>query len=516
MSKKNRERKSHNRERLRDLGIADSNLSRAQKRQLMRDMSSVPTLVEIREEVADYSAASIIAGLGSQKTLEPFVVSRLVHEAAQSAGATPISADQLRVLGSRLMQVADPELIKRAGTDLTDGAMARMLPQQLIGQSDFLADIHRVLAVLAPETETGTIGRAAWRDLLGMELTDLIVGVMGMSGLIGPDGTIAVARLAQLPETVGDIMTRSISLLSADLDGIRRAVSDDERRLGADVIRGLGPLVRFPIIRLPDDGLVVPSRVHLESALSTAGLYIRLIRADASAMTRERTEAAGAAFEEYLQRIAAESLPDGWVVTDLDEDAEPHASRADFLLIPPDGNFVLVVESKTTLQALTAQLRPWDDRSLVDDLYQRAFDQVDASAKDLAGVDIPVFGLVVTLDRHVTTRLGGRTYVGVPIVAPAPTTPAASSRTPVRVISAQDFEDLVEVLACGVEDPAAFFAGFYDDGSSMNATEWIHSGLPDEVTEDSLTDRLRVGALRRLASGVDDDAVRAAVAAALG
>jgi len=125
MSKKNRERKSHNRERLRDLGIADSNLSRAQKRQLMRDMSSVPTLVEIREEVADYSAASIIAGLGSQKTLEPFVVSRLVHEAAQSAGATPISADQLRVLGSGRR----PPLGRR--DQILLAAASRLLPREL-------------------------------------------------------------------------------------------------------------------------------------------------------------------------------------------------------------------------------------------------------------------------------------------------------------------------------------------------------------------------------------------------
>ena len=372
------------------------------------------------------------------------------------------------------MQVADPELVKRAGTDLTDAAMARMLPQQLIGQSAFLADIHRVLAVLAPDTEDGPIGRAAWRELLGTELTDLVVGVMALRGLVGPGGMISLGQVTPLPATVRGVLSRSVDLLAANLEAIRQVVDADEKRLGANVIRGLGPLVSFPIIRLSDDRLVVPSRAHLEATLGTAGLNIRLVRADAVAKTRERTEAAGR-FEGYLQCIAAEGLPDGWVVIDLDEDAEPEAPRADFLLIPPDGSFVLVVESKTTLQALTSQLRPWDDHKLASDLYQGAFDQIDASARHLARDDVPVFGLVVTLDRHITTRLDGQTYVGVPIVAAAPTAPSAASQTPTRVISAQDLEDLIEVLASGPDDPVGYLATIYDDGSSMNTTERIGS-----------------------------------------
>lgn len=513
MSKRNRERKERNRQRLRDLGIAGSNLGRAGKRQLMREMSSVPTLANFREQLVVYSAESIIAALAAQQALEPFIVSRLVHEAALSPGNAEISVAQVMALGRRLMQVADPELVARAGTDLSDAAMARMLPQQLIGQSALMADVHRVLSVLAPDIEGGPVGRTAWRGLLGMELTDLIVAVMGMTGLIGPDGTIDNRGLAQLQPGLRDILSRSVDLLSADLEGVRQVARYEQGRLGADVIRGLGPLVQFPLVRLEDDRLAVPSRAHLVTTVSTAGLYIRLVRADAAARTRERTDAIGTRFEGFLQGIAAETLPDGWIVTDLDEGAEAGQSRADFLVIPPDSRFVLVVEAKTTLQSLNGQLRAWDDRSLVD-LYQRAFDQIEASAHPFVGSDTSVFGLVVTLDRHITTRVDGRTYVGVPIGDPATTTPSASSQTPSRLISSQDFEDLIEALASGVSDHGAFIKALYEDGSSMNMTERVRGGLPTEAAEGSLADRFRVEALRRLASSVDDDAVRAALSAA--
>ena len=98
MSKRNRERKDRNRERLRDLGLAGSNLGRTQKRQLLREMSNVPTVAEIREQAAAYSAASIIAGLGLQTSLDSFLVSRLVHEAALSSGGTPFARTNWRRL----------------------------------------------------------------------------------------------------------------------------------------------------------------------------------------------------------------------------------------------------------------------------------------------------------------------------------------------------------------------------------------------------------------------------------
>lgn len=514
MSKRNRERKARTRARMRDLGLTDANLSRTEKRQLRRHLSGVKTLLEIRAGLQQLSSASIIRQVACLDGLPPHIVSRVVHEAALINGDTEATAPQVRALANDLHNVADPAALARVGIDFSDHVTQRFLASQLIGQMPPLSDIHRILAVLAPDIEDGVLGRGGWRALLGMDLTDLIVGVIGMNGLVGPNGEMDAARLAQLPSSIGNILNRSVGLLSADVEGIRQVAAAEEERFGVDVIRGPGPLVQFPLVRLAEDRFVVPSRAHLDAAVSTAAFYIRLARADHAEKTRERSKAVGHAFDEYLQRIAADALTDGWIVVNLDEDAEGHVSKADFLLVPPAGDFVLVVESKTKLQVLDGQLRPWANQSLVE-FYQDAFDQIDASASPIASDGLPVYGLVVTLDRHITSRIGGRTVVGVPITEPASTTPSASSATPARVISAQDFEDLIESLAGGVEDPAGYISAICGDGSTMNATERIRAGRSGRGGSASLSERLHIAALERLASSARDGAVRAVLTAAL-
>ncbi len=498
---------------MQELGLAESNLDRSQKRRLVREMSRVKTLLEIRSGIQHLSAESIVRQVARLVDVPPHLASRAVHEAGLTSGDTDASEKNVRSLVRDLHNVADPAALARVGTDFSDHAVQRFLASQLIGQAAPISDLHRVLSVLATDTEDGVLGRAAWGDLLGMDLTDLILGVMGMPGLIATDGIIEPTKLSELPQSLVDIVTGSINLLGANLGDIRSIVQPEEDRLKEDVIRGLGPLVQRPLIRLEDDRVVVPSQAHLAAAVSTAGLYIRLLRADGADKSRARSGAVGVSFEGYLQAISSEALTHDWFVMDLDEGAEPDESRADLLLVPPAGDFVLIVESKTTLQALDGQLRAWENRRLVDDLYQPAFDQIDASARTFAEDDVPVFGLVVTLDRHITTRIDGRTYLGVPIGGVTPTTPSASSNTPSRVISAQDFEDLIEVLAGGAADPAVLRAALYDDGSSMNVTERIRGGSPSESTDGSLSDRLRVAALHRLATAVDDDALSATLRA---
>ena len=189
---------------------------------------------------------------------------------------------------------------------------------------------------------------------------------------------------------------------------------------------GLASLKTHPIIRLRDGRLVCPIPPFLSNVLSPVGLFIRAI-ADPGI----QHSVVGNMLGSYVGGRLHALKDAGWTVINIDERIAAKAknpSRADFVVIPPDGTAVVILEVKTTLQTRPARNGDIPALNVLSRKYEEALGQILSSIDrfgtsdklDLADVptDLPVYGLVVTMERHFTVNLGGVLYPGLPVVVP--------------------------------------------------------------------------------------------------
>lgn len=219
-------------------------------------------------------------------------------------------------------------------------------------------------------------------------------------------------------------------------------------------VNSAGPLVRAPIIEFEPGLYGSPSPDHITLQASPAALYLRLIRADSSDGGRERTKAAGEQFASYLRKWSIAELGPSWTVIDLDEyfDDDEHA---DILVISPSGKVAFLIEAKTTLQAANALMGDLKALSKMQELYQKARNQIDATHLLLAQhsdfaariKNCECFGLIVSLDVHQHTMRGETLHVGMPLLwHPDPPGGVPGGKIRSRLLQADDYEFLVSVV----------------------------------------------------------------------
>jgi hypothetical protein len=282
-----------------------------------------------------------------------------------------------------------------------------------------------------------------------------VLGVIGLCSAVERGPLSVEAYLAIDGEGETNEWTRAVvAQLAGDLPSLRRVAAEQEVRIGPDQLYEPGPLLALPLYLRPDGRIAAPAVDYLRLAASPPSLYIRLLRADGK-RSRARSAFVGERLQAHLMTYAVGAAGARWQVRDLDAEPRPGTKVADIAIWPEDRSFLVLVEAKANMQLFDAQLGHPDSREKMARLYQRSFNQIDATARGIgqngfladAPTDVAVFGLAVTFDLHLTTVIGGDTHVGVVLDYRQPQGPSATSMTPCRVLSAADFEAIADLLA---------------------------------------------------------------------
>ena len=243
-------------------------------------------------------------------------------------------------------------------------------------------------------------------------------------------------------------------------------------------------------------------------AASPPALYIRLARADHAESLRTRTKAAGDRFQSYLSEYTRHGAAPGWQVRDLDDEPKPPGKIADIVIWPDDETFVVIVEAKATLQKFDALLGHPKARQNSIALHQKSFGQIHETAQALgshgfvpdAPTGVPVFGLTVTLDLHLTSVIDDKTLSGVVLDYVPPTGPSATSPTPSRVVQAKDFEVLADLLAWAPPtDVRAVLTRLFDASHTRGVREILQNEFGNRLPESPPINPLIPQAFDRLA-----------------
>lgn len=520
MSQANRKKRAANASRRSHLDLTGGHLTRPERRRIERD-PTITTLAEIRVELAQFSRSGVMDMITSAPRDEPaFLVARLVREIAlgeHSGGRTP-SAAELHRLILRLGGLFDPTVANAVGGNFSEVAVGRISAPQMGPQRDHTASFHRIFEVFV-DPHDGVIGEQEWRRLLGgMSVPELILGVWTLSSVL-ERGPLDLASYHDAVPELEIIVRATAGLLTADLDVLREtagALSDT-----ADAIYPHGPLLGRPIYERDDGRVAAPSTPFVRLAASPPALYVRLLRADTKDGSRQRSDAVGRRFQSYLHRYLTAGATDQWQIRDLDSQPKPVGRVADIAIWPEDRSFVMIVEAKTTLQAFNALLGNEQSVSELVDLYQSSFDQIHATVEATgrdgflldAPTGVPVFGLTVTLDLHFTSVVNNRTLPGLVLdFYRTPTGASAGTPTPSRVIAAEDFEIIADLLAWAeTTDVLAVLENLFGSSNTRSAGIHLTAVFGDRLPDAPPMNPLVTGAFQTLAETTDHEPLRSAI-----
>lgn len=438
------------------LGVDQIDLRADLKRSLIREFDKAPLINEIRRELGQFSRwSSLEACAASGDRIPPLVLGRLVREIAASTqtGSRNMSLGQLMRLAKKMQQVLDPVVIDFIGQGrLHDVMITRFLTDNLPFHSNHRLAVHRTLNVMLDSNGPSLLDAEHWKQRLGLPLSNLMIGSMYFLNQAA-QGTFDVTRFRSQPSIpdVDAIVEGTLNALSCTLADLHHSAHIPE-----DDLYDLGPLASKPLIWIDEHQVVVPSPAHISIATSSTALYIRLIREDAAEKSRERSRLVGERFEQHLFEYASTSLRPDWTVRRLDQEPAPGGKIADIVLWPPDRSFVVIIETKVSLSLTQAQLGDHDKRNEAHKLYQKSFDQIGNSVRSIgrngflsgAPTDVPVFGLAVTLDNHLTSVVDDCTYFGLVLDYQPPGDPGAFCDVArCRVVNADNAEEFIDALA---------------------------------------------------------------------
>lgn len=516
MSAKNRQRRLDGARRRQALGLDRAQLPRRSRRRLEREMSSAPLLHEVREDIAQFSGVALLDLLTNSTHLDAtqFLTARLVSEVVRAAtdGQILPTPSDLKRLMAALLQVVDPVLIAKLGGDFAEHAITRTLAPQLHVQRNFVADFARVIGVLGDPDPRSPVGPNEWLELLGIRLEHYLLATMILANRLSAGPCDLAAYLALDPESSANKWVRTTAdLLSGDYLALRKS---GRANSAGDQLYELGPLLRTPIYRRSDGRLAAPAIDYVRLAASPPALYIRLIRADSASKNRNRSAAVGGRFKQYLFDYAVQSAAAGWQVRDLDQEPPSGDGLADIAIWPEDGSFLLIVEAKTSLQLFPAQLGDENKKARTVGLYQSAFNQIRATVASMgknqflsdAPTDVPVFGLAVTFDLHLTTVINGSSCMGIVLDYRLPDGPKASSSTASRVLECADFENIADTLAWArpAQVQRVLEHIFHEKSPARTAGKSIRATI-DKLPADLPLNPLTVKAFDQVASSIEEE-----------
>lgn len=520
MSRTNRERRESNDRRRVALGIDGSSLPRAARRSLERAMRGVPILDDVRHELAGFSVAALLELISRNPRQEPpFLIARLVREVVRTDGdgrRVPTESDLKRLL-SKLANLADPEITRNIGGNFPEIVLNRIAAPQLFEQREFLTEIPRVLSVLAEPDPSSMLGPAEWKRLLGLDLIQFVVGVKLLTGALEQGPLDLEAYLAiDGRDDVDDWVRSAVAILAGDLLAFKQvALTREQRCDSSDYHYDPGPLLELPIFRRADGLIAAPAVDYLRLAATCPSLYIRLIRADIAEGTRSRSGSVGSRLQAHLLEYAAGIAAAGWQVRNLDREPAPRGKVADIAIWPEDMSFLLVVEAKANLQAFEAQLgHAGKIRDAVANIYQKSFRQIDATVAAVnqngfladARVNVPVFGLAVTFDLHLTTVINENTYFGSVLDYRHPQGPYASSTNPCRVVSVDDFESIADILSWAepLQVLQVLSGVFKEKSPARTMRKIVFDQLSDSMPEQPRINPLIIRSFERTAASLTD------------
>lgn len=387
----------------------------------------------------------------------PHALAGLVRETAleRPTGTKEPSPDELLQLVQMFISLQDPWLISRIGIDLSQVVATRVLADQVLHQRNTARDIVRTAIVLG-EADVD------WPTLIGMSIEDWLVLVLWTSfmferhdGPLARDWLVAQAKSGIPP--IGDQLPILLGELCSDLELLAQHARALMDRMDADSkIRSPSPLRDRPIVELSTGSVVVPVKEYLDLALAPIGLYIRAIR-------DRKADAVGHSFQMYVLSYARAALdPEKWMIVDVDELELGASKRADVLIWPRGGVYVLILEAKSASQLLEVQLGSVEGRLAAVAHYRDWFDQTDETVGqfDVIRSQVPefptdpeVFGVAVTMERHLVGVRDGQTTATIGLV-PVSQEPAASpsTRAPARVVGMEDLEVLLDAADAGGTD----------------------------------------------------------------
>ena len=454
MSKKNVERKRRNREQARRLGLhgSDSDLPRAARRKLQRDLKNVEFREDFRRNLAKYDTTSVLtalADLAPHHERPVHAVARLAREALtiDLPGSQSMSTNDARRYLTRVHNLHDPKMTEDLGSGvIAETLLTRLLAEQVPVQRKPAEDWHRILSVLMVDDPGSPLGHEAWVSRLGLTLPALLLGAATLAEMLeGGRLNLRDFRAAYSSPEIQSVFEALFELLGATVDELRRVAK-------AGSLYDLGPLVQKPLLILEPNLIVAPSPTHVMIAVSLTGHYLRLIREQAG---EELSTVVGQRYEGYVESYARTALPsDQWTIRRLDEEPKPSGELTDLAIVPRDMSFVVFIEAKTTLSNVVAeQGGPDEHRQYETRVLGKAVGQLRNSIDSigqggfLEGVptDVPVFAFYVTMERVPTAVFDDDMYYGVPHRKPDRSGVNLGGRN-ISVRPCSDFEILLDLL----------------------------------------------------------------------
>lgn len=505
-------RKHERREHRAELGLNRLELPRPIRRQLARQFDKSRTLPQIGAQLAQYQRQSIVEAAAATGGAVPAVlIGRVIREASKCAshGRRAMSSGQFRRLANDLQHAADPSAFAHiAHGSVHDLMVTRTMTDSLPFNSRPHLSYHRSLSVLLDTGGDSLLDAESWERRLGVPLRALLLGSM-FFGSQRP-GVIDAAQLrrANASEDLRTLVESALTVLSAPVDELHHFA-----RSPGDDLYELGPLARTPLIWLDSKQLALPSPAHVPLATSLPGLYIRLLQEDSANKSRERSQLVGDRFSPYLLEYARAALSaDQWEVRAIDDEPPPKGKIADIAVWPVDRSFMVILEAKATLSLVQAMLGNPGKREAALQLYQESFNQVANTVRSQnsngfladAPTGVPVFGLTVTMDLHLTSVYDGTTYFGLVLGYKEPSTAGARCETaPCRVISADNAEELFDAMALlNSSESLGLLNHFLDQPTPL-------TGVGVTIDELGYRDRFRSAPLNALAAstlaGLADD-----------
>jgi hypothetical protein len=421
--------------------------SRPQRRRLQEMevdlVSRHQTIADLEALVHKFDPASFVLACCSYvETLGPVLKERVKQAfvgrllwwmfLGDFSGTDQATLSDIQRLVGQSIDAVDPQLI--GGGKLGSIGLAAIGNDQFEIQRFPLSDVYRSVEIFS-QVPVG----------LESEIVEFAAAAMVFSSwLVEPRTAQETSTfLAPLPAELHAKFMKTLESLSLDLVPCANANTN--------------PLLSTPILRLPDGRFVCPVPYYLTNAFSPIGLLVRGLAAS-KGRHQEFGSHVGRKVEALIGKLASRLSDHGWTIVQVDDRliaGVNHPEHADFVLVAPDVSLAIVVESKATVQKRKARLGNEPDLRGLVTLYEKAFRQIQETITlfgtnttiDLSNVPkvIRTFGLVVTMEKHLTVHWDGEVCPGLPIGRPS--WGGARPSVPSAVVSLDEFESFVDSTA---------------------------------------------------------------------